>query len=123
MLGSTLHFMINWYYEMVINENIFNQEFKPDYQRCVMGLYTTCAFGDILRMVAFYSTLLINTRKCSGLFPLPFTWIFRDLSKFIFEPMCVDVFRKYLMEKERDKLRYLEYLMQLYIKSFRLEEG
>jgi hypothetical protein len=59
-------------------------------------------------MVAFMGSLLYCTRKCYGLFPLPFTWIFRDLSKFIFEPVCLRVFRKYLVEKERAKVQYLE---------------
>ena len=74
-------------------------------------------------MLSFFVSLMYCTRKCYGLFPLPFTWIFRDFSKFIFEPLCLSVFRNYLYKVERDKCRYLDSIMQLYIKSFKAEAG
>ena len=57
------------------------------------------------------------------MFPLPFTWIFRDLSKFIFEPICVKIFRKYLEKEEKNKIEYLEQIMQIYIRSFQNSES
>jgi len=56
------------------------------------------------------------------MFPLPFTWIFRDLSKFIFEPYCVHVFRKYLKEKEKASLFHLDEIMRIYLNSFKVDD-
>ena len=53
------------------------------------------------------------------MFPLPFTWIFRDLSKFIFEPYCVKVFRNYLKQEESSKIEYLDEIMRIYLNSFK----
>ena len=44
------------------------------------------------------------TRKCWAFFPLPFTWILKDFSKFIFEPLCVEVFKEYLEKKEPESI-------------------
>lgn len=115
-MSTTLHYLINWYYEMVINNNMDN---SGSQETCWLGIVTKNAFGDILRTISFFVALMSCTRKCSGLFPLPFTWIFRDLSKFLFEPVCVKVFRHYLLEKEKDKIEYLEQIMELYLSSFR----
>ena len=71
----------------------------------------------LVRAVTFISVLTFLTRKTKDFFPLPFTWIFKDLSKFIFEPMCLKVFRDYLDEKERGKSEYLDEIMQIYISS------
>ena len=116
-----MHYMINWYYEMIINKNLYKPITRPKGQTCIMGIFTSNAFGDLLRLFAFFLSLMICTKKCYGLFPLPFTWIFRDLSKFIFEPVCVKVFRKYLEQKEKNKIQYLEQIMQMYISSFKCE--
>lgn len=87
--------------------------------KCLFGIVTLSGLGDLLRAVAYLSSLIYCTRKCYGLFPLPFTWIFRDLSKFIFEPLCVKVFREYLNEKEQNKSEYLEEIMRIYLRSFK----
>ena len=86
---------------------------------CIFGVFSAIGLGDILRAIAFMSSLIYCTRKCYGLFPLPFTWIFKDLSKFIFEPLCVKVFRQYLNEKEKGKSEYLEEIMRIYLRSFK----
>ena len=121
VMSFALHYCINWYYELIVNQSIGRPDEPPEYQRCVLGIFTVCASADILRMIAFFISLLYCTRKCYGLFPLPFTWIFRDLSKFIFEPLCLSVFSNYLHSMERDKSRYLDQIMQLYLKSFKAE--
>jgi hypothetical protein len=68
------------------------------------------------RAFTFVFFLFWFTRKCTDEFPLPFTWIFKDLSKFIFEPMCVQIFRRYLEEKEGGQIEFLEEIMQIYLR-------
>jgi len=51
------------------------------------------------------------------MFPLPFTWIFKDLSKFIFEPMCVKIFKNYLEKAEKGKSEYLDEIMRIYLRN------
>lgn len=116
---------MNWYNELLVNQDIFSNFTKDpnDKVLCVLGIFTLNGMGDILRALAYLGSLIYCTRKCYGLFPLPFTWIFRDLSKFIFEPLCVKVFRKYLNEKEEGKSEYLEEIMRIYLRSFKEGES
>lgn len=70
---------------------------------CLLYMWHFNAFGDLLRTVGFMSVVWYLTRKSSEYFPLPFTWIFKDLSKFIFDTTCVRVFRDYLEAKEPNR--------------------
>ena len=85
---------------------------------CAFGILTSKGISDLLRALSFVASLAWYTRKTYALFPLPFTWIFRDLSKFIFDPTCVSVFRKYLIKEERGKCEYLDQIMRIYLRSF-----
>lgn len=116
-----MNYVLNWYNELLVNQDIFSNFTKDpnDKVTCILGIITLNGFGDILRALAYLGSLIYCTRKCYGLFPLPFTWIFRDLSKFIFEPLCVKVFREYLNEKEQGKSEYLENIMRIYLRSFK----
>lgn len=94
----------------VISDSIINNT-----TYCVFGIFSPKAVGDIGRSLSFIATLYFVTINSSQMFPLPFTWIFRDLSKFIFEPMCVKVFRDYLKAKEKSKSEFLDEIMAIYL--------
>ena len=86
-----VNYIVNWYYAMFVTSGVISNQ-----NICIFGLFTPKGVGDIERALTFVFFLFWFTRKCSDEFPLPFTWIFKDLSKFIFEPMCVQIFRRYL---------------------------
>lgn len=67
---------------------------------CVMGIIHFRALTDCIKALGFVVVLWYLTNKSDNYFPLPFTWIFKDLSKFIFEQTCLKVFRDYLAAKE-----------------------
>ena len=83
----------------------------------MLGIFDLKGFGDMLRAIIFVFFLYWYTRQSPDEFPLPFTWIFKDLSKFIFELVCVQVFRKYLEQKEGGQIEFLEEIMQIYLRS------
>lgn len=109
-------YALNWYYEVSLNSGLLAHD---DDQFCLFYIYTVNGFGDILRALGFVLVLHFLTRHPHNMFPLPFTWIFKDLSKFILEPYCIKVFRRYLKEEESDKLEYLDEIMRIYLNSFR----
>lgn len=87
--------LINWF------TNCHFEIFSTQIQNvCVFGIWHYNAFGDLMKNFGFIAVLFYLTNKSNYYFPLPFSWIFKDLSKFIFEPTCVAVFRKYLLKKE-----------------------
>lgn len=94
-LSFLINYLLNWYYALLVTSNHVTTE-----KHCLLGLFTPKGLGDMCRAFTFVFFLFWFTRKSTDDFPLPFTWIFKDLSKFIFEPMCVQIFRKYLEEKE-----------------------
>lgn len=67
---------------------------------CVFGVIHFKAFSDCIKALGFVIVLWYLTNKSDNYFPLPFTWIFKDLSKFIFEQTCIKVYRDYLIKKE-----------------------
>jgi hypothetical protein len=113
-----LNYFINWYYAILVNTDLGPG--KGTF--CVLGILTSKGISDLLRAWSFVASLAWYTRETYELFPLPFTWIFRDLSKFIFDPMCVEVFRKYLQQEEKDKCEYLDQIMRIYLRSFNQPE-
>lgn len=111
MISFILNYLLNWYYAIfVISDSLINNT-----TYCVFGIFSAKAVGDICRSLSFIATLYFVTINSSQMFPLPFTWIFRDLSKFIFEPMCVKVFRDYLKAKEKSKSEFLDEIMTIYL--------
>lgn len=81
-------------------------------------LFRVESIFDFARAYSFVLILHVISRNSFSYFPLPFTWIFNDLSKFIFEPICFDIFAKYLKEKEPSHLPHLEKIVKLYLKGF-----
>lgn len=72
-------------------------------ESCILGIWHYNTVADLTRCITFASVLWYLTSKSTmQYFPLPFTWIFKDLSKFIFEPTCIKVFQQYLEQEERD---------------------
>jgi hypothetical protein len=87
---------------------------------CVIGIFTSNGLIDCLRCFLFIGSLDWCTTDFSHLNPLPLTWIFEDFPKFIFEPMTVKVFWRYLKENEPNNLIVLENLMKLYLSSYQM---
>lgn len=108
------NYLVNWYYAFMVNAG-HSAETQTS---CTFGLMTSKGLTDLLRALIFVVSLAWYTRKTYALFPLPFTWIFRDLSKFIFDPTCVSLFRKYLQEKEPKSCEHLDQIMRIYLRSF-----
>lgn len=86
---------------------------------CIFSVFTANGMMEIIRAVVFIIIVKICTKDYYNLFPLPFTWVFNDFSKFVFEPMCIPVFCKYLQEIEPESSGYLEQLMKLYLTSYK----
>lgn len=74
---------------------------------CFLGLYNYFALGEIIRSCMFILALFVLTYSSTGSFPLPFTWVFNDLTKFIFEPTCLSAFIRYLEIKEPESSQKL----------------
>jgi len=85
---------------IVFSNGIEFSSFNNQSDSCVFGLLHFNTVGDLFRSLGFVAVLYYLTKKSNQYFPLPFTWIFKDLSKFIFEPTCIKVYQQYLSEKE-----------------------
>jgi hypothetical protein len=90
---------------------------------CMLGLLHYNAVNDCIRALGFVFVLWYLTNKSGDYFPLPFTWIFRDLSKFIFEQTCINVYREYLVKKEPDELGHLDRIIRIYLQTGRTSNG
>ena len=86
----------------------------------MLRTFTSNGLIDCLRCFLFIGALDWCTTDFSHLNPLPLTWIFDDFPKFIFEPITVRVFWRYLKEKEPKNLKVLENLMKLYLSSYQM---
>jgi hypothetical protein len=91
-----VNFALNFVSELAVN----NKGFGKAATQCVLGSLTANYFVNLLRMVLFVGHLTYITRSSFFYFPLPFAWIFKDLSKFIFEPYCIRIFEGYLHSQE-----------------------
>lgn len=69
---------------------------------CLLGLFNLVSFGEIMRSCTFIGFMFSLTYNATTAFPLPFVWVFSDLSKFIFEPMCLKVFMNYLSKRDKE---------------------
>lgn len=85
--------MVNFFYEIALR--------CPNPRDvCVLWTYNLLSIGEVVRSCSFVISLYVLTRKSTEYFPFPFSWVFVDLTKFIFEPMCLQIFTKYLDKKE-----------------------
>lgn len=85
----------------LITENTFNNPgFSSSTTNCLLGLMTLPYFLNLLRAALFTSYLASIGKQATFYFPYPFMWIFRDFSKFVFEPYCIRVFEGYLCSRE-----------------------
>lgn len=85
----------------VVSENTFNNPgFADAKSNCLLGLMTMPYALNLARAALFIGFLALVARQATFYFPYPFMWIFRDFSKFIFEPYCIRVFEGYLANKE-----------------------
>ena len=90
---------------------------------CVFEVLHYNAFNDCIRALGFVLVLWYLTNKSDIYFPLPFTWIFKDLSKFIFEQTCIKVYRDYLIKKEPEELVHLDRIIRIYLQTNRTSNG
>lgn len=67
---------------------------------CIGGMFNLVSFGEMVRSCTFIGFMFSLTYNATTDFPLPFVWVFSDLSKFIFEPMCLKVFMNYLAKRD-----------------------
>lgn len=85
----------------IITENTFNNPgFASSTTGCFLGLMTMVYSLNILRALLFTTYIASIGREATFYFPYPFMWIFRDFSKFVFEPYCIRVFEGYLCSRE-----------------------
>ena len=82
---------------------------------CLFGIMDNDYFGNLCRGYSFMLTLYIITSRSTQHFPLPFSWIFDDFQKFIFEPDLVKVFRNYLTVVEPGKVSTLDSIMLAFL--------
>lgn len=85
---------------------------------CVLNFIRVASLVDLIRCLAFITIYYWIAKKIAVNFPLPFTWVFQDFSKFIFVPECASVFFKYVRSQEPKESALLEKLMKLYVRSF-----
>ena len=90
--------------------------------KCFIGIYAAPFAFNLIRMLLFNGYMSALSKHCSFYFPYPFAWIFKDLSKFVFEPYCIRVFEQYLSAKEpvsrylfTAELQYYEKIMESYL--------
>lgn len=103
--------LLNWFTDL---ETIYTH-MSVNGQKC-FGFITLEALIDICRATSFIIIGYIITKKKYS--PAPFTWVFDDFSKFIFEPTCIKVFMKYLQKKEPGMVDVLNKMMRLYNLDF-----
>lgn len=99
-----VNYLLSVYFEVINNENLnsmFSSSTHSLKNTCFLGLFNMLSVGEMFRTCAFIVSLFMLTYKSSVVFPLPFMWVFKDLSKFIFEPICLKIFMDYLEAKDK----------------------
>lgn len=77
-----------------------NRGFGNTVTNCFLWTYTMQYLLIVVRTLCFTAFIYLLSKRCLFYFPLPFAWIFKDFSKFIFEPYCIRIFEAYLVQKE-----------------------
>lgn len=112
-----LNLMAGWVTNTLVNVfNAFRSQRKIP--RCEFDTIHGDFAIDLLRATLLIVIIYITTISSFTYFPLPYTWVFEDFSKFLFEPQCVRVFLNYLKVKEPSKLSIAHKLMKLYVTEF-----
>lgn len=99
-----VNLLLSVYFEVINNENLnsfFSFSTHSLKNTCFLDLFNMLSVGEIFRTCAFIVSLFMLTYRSSVVFPLPFMWVFKDLSKFIFEPICLRIFMNYLEAKDK----------------------
>lgn len=112
-----LNLIVSWIISCIV-DGAYSSSGSGNAQKCVFNMFSGSFCVDILRFGLFMISLHITTARSFSYFPLPYTWIFEDFSKFLFEPKCVRVFLHYIKEKEPERLRTMNKLMKLYVSEF-----
>lgn len=92
--------VVNFILSQLAQNTYANPGFSSSLSQCYFGAFTGIFTLSMLRLVLFVGYLTYISRNCFFYFPLPFAWIFKDLSKFVFEPYCIRIFEAYLNVKE-----------------------
>ena len=113
-----INWVLTWHYETFADiKNLLGSD-------CAFGVFTQTGICEILRSSSFVFVLAFLTRKCSAFSPLPYTWVFKELNKFLQEPECIKSFYRYIVEEEEDKLFLLEdYMKQTVMQVSAREKG
>jgi len=117
-IAFILNWILTWHYALFVN-------LKDSFGlRCIGGIFSQAGIGEIMRSSSFILTLSILTWSPKSILPFPHTWIFKDLNKLMQEPICFEIFSKYIEEKEPSLSRDLEDFMKAYMSYFQcpLEE-
>jgi hypothetical protein len=85
---------------------------------CILDFIRVASLVDLTRCMAFITIYYWIAKKISVNFPLPFTWVFQDFSKFIFLPECAMIFFKYVRNQEPDQVPVTEKLIKLFVRGF-----
>lgn len=112
-----LNMISGWFFNSVLD--VANAlKTAPHKQLFIFDAFRLDAVVDLLRCFTFIVIIYVVTMRTFSFFPLPFTWVFRDFSKFLFEPQCISVFLQYLREREPDKVDIMNRFMKLYVNEF-----
>ena len=113
MLNLVLGWVIDW-----ITNMTFALSPQGNENPCILGTLTIVAVLDLMRCFSFVLIIYIITMTSFKPFPLPFSWVFNDFTKFLFEPQCVRVFHKYLVKMEPNKVELMNKLMKIFLSDF-----
>lgn len=108
-------FLCNFFFSILTEGTFNNRGFGGHTVKCFLGTYSAPYAVNLMRAASVILFLHFVSRKCFFYFPLPFAWIFKDLSKFIFEPYCIRIFEAYLQKMEPNKLQHYEKIMEGYL--------
>ena len=96
--------------DAVVNDN--NEDI------CILNFIRVASLVDLARCLAFITIYYRIALKISVNFPLPFTWVFQDFSKFVFLPECAMIFFKYVRSQEPDQVPVTDKLINLFVRGF-----
>lgn len=118
-----VNLVVGWLIDTFINvTNLRLSESKRQTDFCFFVVKLDAA-TDMFRCLTFVVIIYAITMRSFCYFPLPFTWVFKDFTKFLFEPTCVQIFMRYISEKHPERLDTLRRLMKLYSIEFDLERA
>lgn len=116
-LEIKVNIIVAWIIDWVVNVVYgIRETTEPDL--CLLGLWSN-SFIDLFRCFTLIGILYWVSASNFQNFPLPFSWVFEDFSKFVFEPRCMGLFLKYVKEKESSRtFEKVNKLMNLFLWDF-----